>query len=330
MVMVMSEFNSVSIIVPALNEEKHIKQCLDSLFSLNTNKLKIEVIVMDNGSSDNTVKIAQHSGATVQIQPDVNVSTLRNLGVSISSGDLLAFVDADCVVEHNWLINAIRCILRESADAVGSFHNIPKESGWIGRISTLIQGSKVGADINYIPSGNMLIIRTSYEEIGGFNSSLETGEDVDLCRRLKEKGYTIFNDPIIKSTHYGSPGNIKEMFLREIWHGKTMLNVFMKDFPKIRNWRVVLFSTANLVFLAGIIIGICLVVFIGETKILVISCVSYLFINLLVTIRDCVRLKCNFFPLIFYIIIYGIARSVSLFRSFLLVLSRLVFAALKV
>jgi len=314
--MVMSEFNSVSIIVPALNEEKHIKQCLDSLFSLNTNKLKIEVIVMDNGSSDNTVKIAQHSGATVQIQPDVNVSTLRNLGVSISSGDLLAFVDADCVVEHNWLINAIRCIYRESADAVGSFHNIPKESGWIGRISTLIQSRKVGADINYIPSGNMLVRCTSFEAVGGFNSSLETSEDVDICHRLKEQGYKLFIDPAITSTHLGAPKNIREMFFREMWHGKTMWSVFIDDFPRNKNWLIFLYSNVNLILIVAIIFG-CVQLIKGQSALFFLSSLFFFLLNFIVAVRDWFRIRDSFISLYVYVIIYGTARAFGIIKGIL-------------
>jgi len=313
MVMVMSEFNSVSIIVPALNEEKHIKQCLDSLFSLNTVNLKIEVIVMDNGSSDNTVKIAQHSGATVQIQPDVNISALRNLGVSISVGDLLGFVDADCVVEHNWLINAIECVHRESAYAVGSFHDIPKESGWIGRISTLIQGRKVGADINYIPSGNMLIRRTAYEEVGGFDPSLETGEDVDICRRLKEKGYTIFNDPNIKSTHYGSPGNIKEMFFREMWHGKSMWSNFLCNFPKTR-WRFFLYVNTNLLLICTMFFGLLLFCM-NKTSVFFVSFFLFFFLNFFIALYDWMKTRCSFVGMLCYVFIFASARALGVING---------------
>ncbi len=312
----MCELNSVSIIVPAFNEEQHIKQCLDSLFALNSNNLKIEVIVIDNGSTDNTAEIAQHCGATVKIQPYVNVSALRNLGASISGGNLLAFVDADCVVDHDWLSNAIKCIYRESADAVGSFHDIPEESGWIGEISTLIQSRKVGADINYIPSGNMIIRRAAFEDIGGFDSSLETGEDVDICKRLKDKGYKIFSDPAIHSIHYGSPKNIKEMFRREMWHGRTMWVIFLRDFPRNNKWLLFLYVNCNALLIMLMIVGLVRIAQ-GSITLLLASCFLYLCLNLLVALQDWLRVRKSFLGLYGYVLVYGAARAVGMFEQIL-------------
>ena len=309
------EFNSISIIIPALNEEKYIGKCLESLFAINSDNCTVEIIVIDNGSKDNTVKIARDFGTIVKIYPDLNVSALRNLGASIAKGDLLAFVDADCVVDSNWLINAIEYLQKE-IDAVGSFHEIPQNANWIGRISTLIQSQKTGADINYIPSGNMLIKRKVFEDIGGFDPSLETGEDVDICRRLKEKNYRILNDPSIRSIHYGSPKNSKEMFFRELWHGKSMWHIFIKDFPNATNLKVLSFSIATLFSIIGLLIGILSLIITNETKIFLTSLLFYIIINLFVTINDYRKLKKHFLMLYLYVLIYGFARAISLFYAF--------------
>ena len=310
----MPELDTISIIIPAFNEEKHIGSCIKALIAANKNNIGYEIIVMDNGSVDDTAEVAKNLGVTIKIRPDVNVATLRNIGASFASGDLLAFVDADCTVGTDWLLSVMKCFKRESADAVGSFHAIPKTSGWIGEISSAIQSHKIGSTVNYIPSGNMIIKKDIFLKVNGFNTSLETGEDVDICYRLKEKGYKIFNDPQIISTHYGSPATINEMFLREIWHGKTMLNIFLNEFP--RNWRVVLFSFVFLINLVGIVLGVFAVFMFSSYSLLLLGILSIFSVNLFLTIKDWLKFKCNFLKLFFFIMIYGTARAFSLLNSF--------------
>ncbi len=91
----------VSIIIPARNEEKYLPSCLESISNLNYPKKDIEVIVVDNGSTDNTREIAKSCGATVLCDDSLNVSGLRSLGVAKSTGEIIAFVDAGFVALKN-------------------------------------------------------------------------------------------------------------------------------------------------------------------------------------------------------------------------------------
>ena len=106
----MNKLPLVSIIIPALNAENTIKDCLNSIKQLDYPDLKIEVIVVDNGSDDKTADIAMQFGAKVLYKPDLNVGGLRNAGAKVSSGDILAFTDADCVVEKDWLSQISRSL----------------------------------------------------------------------------------------------------------------------------------------------------------------------------------------------------------------------------
>lgn len=306
-------FKLVSIIIPALNEERHIAKCLKAISGLDRTGLEVETIVVDNGSTDSTVEIARAHGALVLVKPGVNVSAVRNHGVEHSRGDLLAFVDADCTVSNDWLKHALQTFASESADAVGSFHQIPQEAGWIGRTAELVQSVKVGSVAKYIPSGNLLVKRSCFEAIGGFNASLETSEDVDLCNRLKKNGCKIFLNPKISSTHLGSPMGASEMFKREMWHGKSMCTVFLQDFLAVRNLRLFLYSSVNLLFILGVIAGIYPMVY-GNAAPFITSLVLYLLLNLAVALNDWRRVRKNIISLFGYSLIYGLARSLSIVK----------------
>ena len=89
-----------SVIVPACNEEKRIAECLQSLLCQETGK-SFEVILADDGSADSTIEIAKSLGKNVRIlkQRHRGPAAARNLGARNAKGDVLVFVDADCVAE---------------------------------------------------------------------------------------------------------------------------------------------------------------------------------------------------------------------------------------
>ena len=84
----------VSIIIPAFNEERWLPATLRGLRGLEAAASR-EIIVVDNGSTDRTRDLAREAGATVLVVPGVSVGALRNAGVRLATGDVLAFLDAD-------------------------------------------------------------------------------------------------------------------------------------------------------------------------------------------------------------------------------------------
>ncbi len=304
----------LSVIIPALNEEIYISKCIEGLINLELNNTDIEIILVDNGSKDNTVDIAAKYGIKILIKEHVNISALRNWGALNSKGDILAFIDADCVVSKDWFINAMKCMTCQSADAVGSFHVIPDNASWIGKTAALIQNKKIGANVSYIPSGNFLIKKSVFEAVCGFDESLETNEDVELCHRLKRNGYRLFLDPKIKCIHLGYPKNIKEMFTRELWHGKNSWTVFIQDLLKVRNLKVISYSALNCVLLFAIVYGGYQCLFFAKNKVFILSISSYFVLNAFIAFLDWQKIKVNYFPIFFYVLIYGTARALSVIK----------------
>src|SRR5215475_9251882 len=98
---------SISIIIPALNEEKMIGRCLESLTKLAFARDRFEVLVVDNGSRDKTLMIVESFKDRLNLrvlqQAGVRISALRNLGARAAAGDILAFLDADCLAPTDWL-----------------------------------------------------------------------------------------------------------------------------------------------------------------------------------------------------------------------------------
>ncbi|MCK4819706.1 glycosyltransferase family 2 protein, partial [bacterium] len=109
----------ISIVIPALNEEAYISHCLKSISQLDTTNLVTEVIVVDNGSIDNTIQICESYGARILTKREGTISSLRNYGAKASRGDILAFLDADCIVPNDWLLKSLCYFQREDQIVLG-------------------------------------------------------------------------------------------------------------------------------------------------------------------------------------------------------------------
>ena len=98
---------TVSFVIPAKNEVGYIDRCLDAIQKMKTLDMKIEIVVVDNGSTDNTIDIVKAYGAIVATKNNGTIGSLRNFGARLSSGDFIAFLDADCIVPEDWLTRAL-------------------------------------------------------------------------------------------------------------------------------------------------------------------------------------------------------------------------------
>lgn len=92
----------ISIIVPALNEEDYIEECLKSLVGQKYSK-EYEIIVVDNGSEDKTREIAEKYCDKLLFEPGIGLAQVRNKGIEEAEGDIVALTDADCIASEKWL-----------------------------------------------------------------------------------------------------------------------------------------------------------------------------------------------------------------------------------
>src|SRR6266480_6290411 len=99
---------SVSVIVPVRNGESTIADCLDAILATDYPADRREILVVDNGSSDGTSALIQSRPVRYLREHRRGVSNARNRGIAESNGEILAFVDADCLVEPQWLAELVR------------------------------------------------------------------------------------------------------------------------------------------------------------------------------------------------------------------------------
>ncbi len=212
--------HKVSIIIPAFNEEKYLPVCLDSISKLDWPKQDLEVFVVDNGSRDQTCKIAEAWGAILLKDSTKNVSGLRNLGAGKATGDILAFVDADCVVAEDWLLTASKYFSDYTVSAWGSPPDIPENSTWVQKAWQIVRQKEKGVErVDWLESMNLFVRKYIFLKTGGFDETLVTCEDVDFSYRVSKFG-RIIADSSIKVIHLGEASTVKVFIKKELWRGK--------------------------------------------------------------------------------------------------------------
>lgn len=188
---------SVSIIIPTKNSGEFIEACLRSV--KNQSYSNIEIIVVDNFSTDNTAKIARkYVDRFYQLGPER--STQRNFGVKHAHGKYVAIIDSDMELSENVIKDCVEAMKDSKAFGV----IIPEESfgeGFWAKCKKLERSFYIGID--WIEAARFFT-KKMYLEIGGYNENLVSGEDWDLSNRVKLRGDLIR----IKSLIYHNEGRI--------------------------------------------------------------------------------------------------------------------------
>ena len=187
-------------------------------------KEKKEIILVDNGSKDQTVEQASKAGALVLKRPGLTISGLRNEGVRASSSDIVAFIDADIIVSSEWLANGVNLLASDPpAVCLGGYIDIPDYGTWIEKVWHMrIEGARKGRYVEWVSSMNMFVKKDAFNKTGGFNEDLVTGEDVDFCYRIKPYG-KIRYDKNVRVVHTGEAKTLRHFFLKERWRGQSNL-----------------------------------------------------------------------------------------------------------
>jgi len=198
--------NNISVVIPVKNCETSIGKCLDAVFS--QSYMPYEVIVVDGHSSDNTVKIASRFSARIVCDDFGTVGGARQIGLENSSCEYIAFTDADCIPEKNWLENLVKEMKENIVGVGGCIKNVGKDL-WgkpIALTSDTFLGSansvqgRVFKEKRYVKSisgCNGLYRKKDLITVGGFNTALSINEDTDLSLRLSKIGRLLYTPDAI-------------------------------------------------------------------------------------------------------------------------------------
>ena len=219
----------VSIIVASYNSQDTIEECLKSILAQNYPAGFFEVIVMDGGSKDNTVKIAQSFPIKVLSIP-LNCPAAYNYAQKIVAHPILGFIDADAKVEPDWLSKLITHLNEPQVAGVsGSIETWNRENLWARSIGYELKNrySRIGKYTGRIATMNLLLKKSVIEEAGGWDEKLPSQYDTDLGFRISAKGYKIAYEPTAVCFHFNRP-TIKAFYRQQLQYGKNTLKLYFK------------------------------------------------------------------------------------------------------
>ena len=196
----------ISVLVCTYNGARTIRDCLDALEQLDYPDY--EVIVVDDGSTDATAAIAREYDCLLIQTENRGLACARNTGLQTATGEIVAYIDDDAYPDPHWLTYLAFTFLNTPHVAVGGPNLPPSEDGSIAECVAHAPGGPVhvlltDSEAEHIPGCNMAFRKHCLEEIGGFDPQFRTaGDDVDVCWRLQEKGWTLGFSPAAMVWHH--------------------------------------------------------------------------------------------------------------------------------
>jgi glycosyltransferase involved in cell wall biosynthesis len=200
-------YPKVTVVVACYNGGRTLQPCLDSLVRLNYPSY--EVIIVDDGSTDITPQVASlYKNFRCIRQQHQGLSVARNAGIFGGDGEVVAFTDADCRADEDWLYYLVGDLLKGSFVGVGGHNFLPPDDSAVAAAVMVSPGGPAHVMLTdrqaeHIPGCNMAFYKWALAEIGGFDPIFHrAGDDVDVCWRLQQRGYRLGFSPPGFVWHY--------------------------------------------------------------------------------------------------------------------------------
>lgn len=233
----------VSIIIPVRNDAELLKNCLKSISEIDYPKDRLEVIIADGMSTDQSAEVAKAYGALVIENKKRTVSPGRNIAFEHSSGEIIAFTDADCIVDKNWIRNSLKYFEGDhnKVACVGGPNLTPPDESDFGRAVGFVFNQGLFAagsiyarvlntiiEVKSIPGCNAVYRREALQKVMPIDETLLTCDDTELNQRIIDNGYKLLYTPDVFVWHYRRP-NPKGLFKQMYRYAIGRLQVGKRD-----------------------------------------------------------------------------------------------------
>jgi O-antigen biosynthesis protein len=214
----------ISVVVCTYNGARTIRDTLEGLHRLEYPDF--EVIVVDDGSTDGSGTIARDHGFRVIRTENRGLSSARNTGLAAATGDIVAYIDDDAWPDPHWLTYLATVFQRTGHAGVGGPNMPPPGDGWIAECVANAPGGPLhvlisDTEAEHLPGCNMAFRRTCLEAIGGFDAQFRVaGDDVDVCWRIRDRGWTLGFSPAAVVWHHRR-NSVRAYVRQQLGYGKA-------------------------------------------------------------------------------------------------------------
>ncbi len=261
----------VSVIIPCYNEQATISQLLDALYDQSYPLIRMEVIIADGLSTDDTRQVIQswindHPDLTVRVvdNPERIIPAALNIAIAESRGEVILRLDAHSRPNLDYVALSVAALEEKKAENVGGVWDIRSgRDHWLSHSIAAAAGHPIGvgdaqyrfteraAYVDTVPFGAFR--RSLVDRIGGFDETLLTNEDYEFNTRIRQHGGRVWLDPAIRSVYFAR-SDLKAL-ARQYWRYGYWKVQMLRRYPGTIRWRqaippVFVFGVALLIILA--------------------------------------------------------------------------------
>lgn len=241
----------VSVVVPVRDSAATLADCIDSLLVQDYPSGLRQFIAVDNGSRDDSRSVLGRYGRKLTLldEPLPGPAAARNRGIAAAEGQIIAFLDADCIAERDWLSRLVAALQTSAAEAVGGRIRAVEEGNPIALFGERIHDHQRALTTfvpPYLIGMNWAVHAAALRAVHGFDNRFRRGEDVDLAWRLLQNGCRLAYAPDAVVYHRNEV-TLRGLF-REGWqHGfyGILVSSVHREFLARHNYRASRFHSAR-------------------------------------------------------------------------------------
>jgi glycosyltransferase involved in cell wall biosynthesis len=309
------ELPTVSILIPMRNEERYIGTCLDSVLANDYPEDKLEIIVVDGMSDDQSQVIVEHYSRQHPFihlleNPQRIQSAALNIGIANARGEILVRMDAHTIYAPDYVSKCVTTLLRSGATNVGGMQ-APNGENYASRsIAAAVSSPFAAGDAKYRYGNKETWVDTVFlgcwrrkdmVELGGFREDCGVNEDYELNYRLRKNGGTILFSPEIKCTYFVRP-SVKALWRQYFRYGWSRIRT-LKLHPGSLRWRQLVPPLFALLFILSALTGGALLAAGNNYAWLgAVVPATYLFVDLIFSVRAAQSRGWQYLPMLLFVV----------------------------
>lgn len=301
---------NISIVIPTYNSEKTIFKTIEACLNQSCLNNKIEVIVIDDGSTDNTQEKVQRFPVKYIYQKNTGPASARNKGWLAAQGEIICFTDSDCIPNKDWIQKLVEKFTSNDIGAVAGSYDIANKKNLLANCihqEIKKRHKEMPEEIHVFGSYNVAIRRKVLEKTNGFNEQYRyaSNEDNDLSYKILKSGYKISFAKDALVAHY-HPEKLYKYLKSQYQHGYWRMKLYQEHPDMMKgddytNWKDIIEPPLALLVLAFFWLIPELIIF-------------YLIIQMPMTLKIVVRKRrYKFFYLFWITFLRGFVRGLGMF-----------------